>query len=143
MRSIGTSWPSPQHRDPRILMARRVPFTDTKLAIRTIEEDGGVILMGFSSEEDVERVNADAAPLIDAIVKQVIFPPCYDSSNAQSSSALTKTKSSVAPSKWPPQGNISLYASLWPQLNSPRSLVTAPWFPQDCQPFSADGDGAI
>ncbi|KAL9120234.1 MAG: hypothetical protein Q9187_003213 [Circinaria calcarea] len=38
------------------------------VAIEAIKEDGGVILTGFSSVEDVQRVNADAASYIDALV---------------------------------------------------------------------------
>ncbi|MCJ1230377.1 hypothetical protein MMC12_007050 [Toensbergia leucococca] len=48
-------------------MARRVSLHDVKTAIRTIEEDGGVILTGFSTVADVEQVNKDALPYISAI----------------------------------------------------------------------------
>ncbi|KAL9031260.1 MAG: hypothetical protein Q9196_000698 [Gyalolechia fulgens] len=50
-------------------MARRVPVTDTKAAIKYIEEDGGVILTDFTSRRDVEQVNSDAEPYINAILK--------------------------------------------------------------------------
>ncbi|KAL8764274.1 MAG: hypothetical protein Q9194_007133 [Teloschistes cf. exilis] len=47
-------------------MARRVPMNDPDRAIQVIAEDGGVILAGFSSVEDVHRVNEDAAPFLEA-----------------------------------------------------------------------------
>lgn len=52
-------------------MARRVPFYDPTVVIRYIEEDGGVILTGFASIPDVQTVNADAAPYINAILENV------------------------------------------------------------------------
>ncbi len=52
-------------------MARRVPLSDPATIIRYIEEDGGVILTGFSSVADVQNVNADAAPYINAILEDV------------------------------------------------------------------------
>lgn len=52
-------------------MARRAALSDIKTAIKIVEEDGGVILTGFSSCEDVERVNNDAAPYLKAIVENV------------------------------------------------------------------------
>lgn len=52
-------------------MARRVPLNDPATIIRCIEEDGGVILTGFSSIADVQKVNADAAPYINAILEDV------------------------------------------------------------------------
>lgn len=55
-------------------MARRVSLNDPDLAIKIIEEDGGVILTDFTTTTLVEQVNADAAPYINAIVKEVIDP---------------------------------------------------------------------
>lgn len=52
-------------------MARRVPLSDPATIIRYIEEDGGVILTGFSSVAHVQNVNADAAPYINAILDDV------------------------------------------------------------------------
>lgn len=52
-------------------MARRVPINDPATVIRYIEEDGGVILTGFSSIADVQKVNADATPYINAILEDV------------------------------------------------------------------------
>ena len=52
-------------------MIRRVPLDMPSAAIKAIEEDGGVILTGFSSVEDVQRVNAHAEPYINAIVDDV------------------------------------------------------------------------
>ncbi|CAF9943001.1 MAG: hypothetical protein ALECFALPRED_010419 [Alectoria fallacina] len=49
-------------------MARRVAFKDTVAVIQNIKEDGGVILTNFSSNEDVQRVNTDAAPYIQKII---------------------------------------------------------------------------
>lgn len=52
-------------------MARKVAICDTKIAIRHIAEDGGVILTGFTSGRDVEQVNSDAEPYINATLKNV------------------------------------------------------------------------
>ena len=52
-------------------MARRVALKDTAAVIRSLKEDGGVILTNFSSTEDVERVNADATPYIQKIIDDV------------------------------------------------------------------------
>lgn len=52
-------------------MARRVSLHDPTAVIRYIEEDGGVILTGFASIADVQTVNADAAPYINAILENV------------------------------------------------------------------------
>ena len=52
-------------------MARRVALEDINAVIQNIKEDGGVILTNFSSTEDVERVNADAAPYIQKIIDDV------------------------------------------------------------------------
>ena len=52
-------------------MVRRVDFKDTVAVIQTIKEDGGVIMTNFSSTEDVERVNADAAPYIQKAIDDV------------------------------------------------------------------------
>lgn len=52
-------------------MARRVPLSDPATIIRYMEEDGGVILTGFSSIAEVQKVNADAAPYIDTILEDV------------------------------------------------------------------------
>ena len=60
-------------------MIRRVPLHKPDAAIRAIEADGGVILTGFSSVEDVQKVNADAAPFINAILADV-NPPLYPAS---------------------------------------------------------------
>lgn len=53
-------------------MAHRVGLHDSQAAIKCIEQDGAVILTGFSNKEGVERVNADAEPYINAIVQDVI-----------------------------------------------------------------------
>ena len=52
-------------------MARRVPLNDVETAIKIIEQDGGVILTGFATIVDVEKVNSDAAPFIAAIQAEV------------------------------------------------------------------------
>lgn len=52
-------------------MARSVPLSDINTAIQYIEEDGGVILTGFTSRRDVGQVNSDAEPYISAILKDV------------------------------------------------------------------------
>lgn len=53
------------------MMARRVPLHDVGTIIKIIEQDGGVILTGFSSIADVEKVNRDAAPFITALKAEV------------------------------------------------------------------------
>lgn len=53
-------------------MARRTPLSNPHSAIDILKEDGGVILTGFTTPSEVEKVNADAAPYINAIVKDVI-----------------------------------------------------------------------
>lgn len=58
-------------------MARRVPCNDTAAVIQSIKEDGGVILTNFSSIEDVQRVNTDAAPYIKKIIDDVRYPRTY------------------------------------------------------------------
>ena len=60
-------------------MVHRVAFKDTAAVIQIIKVDGGVILTNFSSTEDVERVNADAAPYIQKIIDDV-YRPEYSSS---------------------------------------------------------------
>ena len=52
-------------------MARRAALSDVETVIRIIEEDGGVILQGFSSLEDVQTVNNDAAPYLKVVVDDV------------------------------------------------------------------------
>ena len=52
-------------------MARRVTLHDPTTAIKYLQEDGGVILTNFSTIDDLDKVNADSAPFIDAIVKDV------------------------------------------------------------------------
>ena len=54
-------------------MARRVDFSDRNAVIQSIKEDGGVILTHFSRTEDVEKVNADAAPYIQSIIEDVWY----------------------------------------------------------------------
>lgn len=54
-------------------MTRRVALKDTDSVIRYIKEDGGVILTDFSSTEDVQLVNADAAPHIKEIIDDVQY----------------------------------------------------------------------
>lgn len=58
------------------MMARRVPLHDVGTIIKIIERDGGVILTGFSSIADVEKVNRDAAPFITAL-KAEVSPQLY------------------------------------------------------------------
>ncbi len=58
-------------------MARRVPLTDPDRAIQILEEDGGVIVTGFSSIADVDKVNAEATPYINAIVEDVTTPMLF------------------------------------------------------------------
>ena len=52
-------------------MARRVPLSRADEVIQRLKEDGGVIVTGFSSEADVQRVNADARPYIDKVAQDV------------------------------------------------------------------------
>lgn len=58
-------------------MARRTPLTDPHRAIDILKEDGGVILTGFTTTSDVEKVNADAAPYIKGIVEDVTTHYCW------------------------------------------------------------------
>ena len=59
-------------------MARRVPLSDPDAAIAALKADGGVILTGFATALEVEQVNADAQPYLDAILKGVsrLLLPC-------------------------------------------------------------------
>ena len=59
------------HPNTSVSMAQRVPLDSPEKVIRTIETDGAVILTGFSDVSDVERVSADAAPYIRAILAEV------------------------------------------------------------------------
>ena len=52
-------------------MARRASLHDPTTVINYLEEDGGVILTDFTTIDDLEMVSADAAPYIDAILKDV------------------------------------------------------------------------
>jgi hypothetical protein len=52
-------------------MARRTALSDVNRAIEIVKEDGGVILEGFTSSEDVAKVNEDAAPFLKAIIDDV------------------------------------------------------------------------
>ncbi|KAL9613646.1 MAG: hypothetical protein Q9167_001822 [Letrouitia subvulpina] len=51
-------------------MAQHVALSNVEAAIKYLEEDGGVILTGFTSQDDLERVNCDAEPHITAILEQ-------------------------------------------------------------------------
>ncbi|KAL9602565.1 MAG: hypothetical protein Q9219_001709 [cf. Caloplaca sp. 3 TL-2023] len=53
-------------------MARRVPLDDPDTAIQVLRSDGGVILTGFCDASSVERVNQDARPYLDAIIREVL-----------------------------------------------------------------------
>ena len=66
-----------------------MPLHNVEMAIKTIEQDGGVILTDFSSIADVEKVNSDAEPFIAAIKAEVSsqaqrhkVEPCMASSSA-------------------------------------------------------------
>ncbi|KAF2420714.1 PhyH-domain-containing protein [Tothia fuscella] len=48
-------------------MARCIDLSDVQAAIDVVERDGCVILKGFSSHEDVQKVNKDAEPYLKAI----------------------------------------------------------------------------
>lgn len=56
------------------LMACRVPITDVAKAIHCLEEDGGVIVTGFATVEEVNTVNDDAAPYLEAVANEVAPP---------------------------------------------------------------------
>ncbi|KAL9011140.1 MAG: hypothetical protein Q9173_003992 [Seirophora scorigena] len=53
-------------------MACRIPITDVAKAIHCLEEDGGVILTGFATVEEVNTVNDDAAPYLEAIANEIL-----------------------------------------------------------------------
>jgi hypothetical protein len=52
-------------------MARRAALSDISKVIEIIEEDGGVILEGFASYEEVKMVNDDTAPYLKAVIDDV------------------------------------------------------------------------
>ena len=52
-------------------MAQRVPLHDPESAIKSLSTDGGVILTSFCDPVDIDQVNKDAAPFIQAILSQV------------------------------------------------------------------------
>ena len=51
-------------------MVQHVSLREPLTAIKAIENDGGVVLTDFATVDDVEKVNADAAPHLraDAVV---------------------------------------------------------------------------
>ncbi|KAI4088300.1 MAG: hypothetical protein LQ344_006168 [Seirophora lacunosa] len=51
-------------------MACSVPITDVAKAIYCLEEDGGVIVTGFATVEEVNTVNDDAAPYLEAVANE-------------------------------------------------------------------------
>ncbi|KAI4191405.1 MAG: hypothetical protein LQ348_003516 [Seirophora lacunosa] len=55
-------------------MACSVPITDVAKAIYCLEEDGGVIVTGFATVEEVNTVNDDAAPYLEAVANEVAPP---------------------------------------------------------------------
>lgn len=113
-------------------MARRVPVSDTKTAIQYIEEDGGVILTGFTSREDVEQVNADAEPYIRAILEDVrkldnlLYLP------------FQKADILLACIKKFTQGDHSMYPSIWTEYYSTRNMAPTTSIPGDPESFPAD-----
>ena len=56
-------------------MAHRVPFANPSRVIETLEKYGGAILTGFCDPSEVETVNQDVKPYLDAIKEEVIGSP--------------------------------------------------------------------
>jgi hypothetical protein len=52
-------------------MARRASLGKPERSIKTLQEDSGVIIEDFSSVEDVQKVNNEAAPYLKAIIEEV------------------------------------------------------------------------
>ena len=52
-------------------MARRVSLNEPEEAIKIIKQDGCVILSDFTSLEDLQKVNADAEPYLQAYHTEV------------------------------------------------------------------------
>lgn len=96
-------------------MARRVPLNDPERAIQVIEQDGGVILTGFSSIANVQEVNRDAAPFIAAFKADVSYPLTLPKDPLQSCSPWFDIDlHSIASLKISPAGHSPLHAPLWP-----------------------------
>ena len=113
-------------------MARRVPISETQKAIQAIEEDGGVILTGFSSVADVEKVSADAASFIDEILRKVKKKPLFTFLYLR---ILWLTDSIKASIHIAPPRNNTLHPSLWPQHHRTRKMASAARLAADRQPL--------
>lgn len=115
-------------------MASRVPITDVAKAIHCLEEDGGVILTGFATVREVETVNDDAAPYLEAVAKEVSPAKMY-----LCLSSLIKPACLGRPT----EGNTAMPSTVWKESDSPRDMAAATRSPPDPQPLSSDHIGTI
>lgn len=86
-------------------MALRAPLNDPAAVIDCIKRDGGVILTEFSSATNVQKVNEDAAPYIDALVEEVHH-------NAPSPKSV-KPDWRLAGLSFPSPRNYSMHTFIW------------------------------
>lgn len=110
-------------------MARRVPVTNATQAINCLQEDGGVILSGFASAEEVITVNNDAAPYL-ATVAQEVQPP----------SGHTQRHSLTGPAKLErtAQRNTTMSQALWAQSDCSREMDAETGSPRNPQQLPQD-----
>ena len=97
-------------------MARRVALHDPTTAIKYLREDGGVILTNFSTIDDLEKVNADAAPFIDAILKDV--RPQNGSITHRRNRKSFVHHNIAACTKFPTTRNHKMHATVWSKYYS-------------------------
>lgn len=106
-------------------MARRVTLQDPTTAIKYLREDGGVILTNFSTIDDVEKVNADAAPYIDAILKDVRPQNCITTHR--------RNHKEAACTEIPTARNNKMHAAVRSKYDSSREVAPTARVPPDHQ----------
>lgn len=107
-------------------MACHVPFNDVARAIHCLQEDGGVILTGFATPEEVTRVNEDAAPYLEAAAKEVPSPYVGPRSLSLTLAASLERAD---------RGNPTVPQTFWTQPDSSREMVATTTGPPDSQLF--------
>ena len=112
-------------------MARRVTLHDPATAIKYLREDGGVILTNFSTIDDLEKVNADAAPFIDAIVKDVRPQNCGATHRRNRKGFIHHHD--TACEKFPTTRNNEVYAAVRSKHYSSREVAPTTRIPSDNQ----------
>ena len=123
-------------------MARRVPLHDVETAVEIIEQDGGVILTGFSSITDVDRVNSDAAPFL-AAIKAEVSSRVYSQAHHLADLAVVSSGNQmidfphIASVAVSPTGNSTLHTPLRAQHHSARNLAPATAVTADPEPLPA------